>query len=111
MPFASESFYKRAESGFRGEQLTLGNRIRLEKLKVSQLDKRFPIFHGAQFIHKSPPLSYIMSQMNEVHALIPYFFNTPFNIIILPTTRSPSGICQVEYTFRFNFFSLCVLTE
>lgn len=48
MPFASESFYKRAESGFRGEQLTSGNRIRLEKLKVSQLDKIFPTFLGAQ---------------------------------------------------------------
>jgi hypothetical protein len=40
MPFASESFYKRAESGFRGEQLTSRNRIRLEQLKVTFLGAR-----------------------------------------------------------------------
>jgi hypothetical protein len=39
-------------------------------------------------VRKSPPLVYILSQMNLVHTITPYFFKINFNIIRSSTPRS-----------------------
>jgi hypothetical protein len=57
--------------------------------------------YGAQrliSLHESPPLDRILSQTNPFHALIPYFVDINFNII-LPSTHRPSKRCLF---FRFR---------
>jgi hypothetical protein len=39
-------------------------------------------------LYKSPPLNYILNQVNLVHTITYYFFKRRFNIILPSTTRS-----------------------
>jgi len=49
-------------------------------------------------VHKSWPLVPVLSQVNPVHILIPYFLQIHFNIILVSTLRSPKWYI----TFRFS---------
>jgi hypothetical protein len=59
----------------------------LEKLVVSQLVKKFPVFYGTCG-HKSPPLD-MLSYLNPVHTITPYFLKIHFITIIPSTPKSP----------------------
>jgi len=49
-------------------------------------------------VHKSPPLDFVVKQMNPVHILKPHFFKVHFNNIFLFIPRSPTW----SVSFRFH---------
>jgi hypothetical protein len=64
----------------------------LEKLRIPQLVKAFPLVFYPKFhyrVHNSPPLSPVLRKINLCHILPHYLFNIHFNI----TLPSTSSIC------------------
>jgi hypothetical protein len=62
-----------------------------EKLRVTQLVKKFPTFYGKKgfittFTTASQWIFCILSWMNSVKSLTPYFFKIHFNIISQATS-------------------------
>ena len=64
----------------------------LEKLIVSQLVEKFPLFYGNQkfnyCIDNSLPLVAVLSQINPVHAHPCCFFKVDFSIFLPPLPRT-----------------------
>ena len=81
----------------------------LEKLTVPQLVKKCPDnlcnLKVHYDVHKCQPVVPILSQMNPVHALLHYFFETRFNIILL----SIPGSSKWSFSPRFHFSSVCTI--
>jgi len=72
-------------------ELTPWSRVIFDKLIVTQLVSKFPAF----YVYKSPPLVPILSHMNPVHILPPYFpkiHSNIFHLLLgLPNGLLPSG--------------------
>jgi hypothetical protein len=68
------------------KRLAEWNRIFLEKLVVVQVQKKYQIFYETKcfyLVHNSPLLDPILSQINSIHTLTPYFFKIHLNIITM----------------------------
>jgi len=62
--------------------------VLLGRLLVARLVKKFPAIKGPEFyyrVHNIPPIYLMLSQLNPVRALTPYFLEIRFNIILLFT--------------------------
>jgi hypothetical protein len=55
-------------------------------------------------VHKGPPLVHILSQMNPVFTLVPYFSKILCNIVSLSTPRSSTW----SLSFRFSNQNICI---
>jgi hypothetical protein len=65
--------------------------IPLQELTVSEPVMKSPLITEPKVhcrIHKSPPLVPIMSKMNSLHNLLPYFFKISFNISLTSVSNS-----------------------
>jgi len=67
---------------------------------ITQMVKKFPTFHGTQrFITvftRAPPLVSILSEMNPVHTLLPYFPKIHCNIVLPSAPKSKNKLHLVE---------------
>jgi hypothetical protein len=72
--------------------LTPWSRVLLDKLVVSQLVMKFPVFYAIRrFItelHINPPLVSVLNHMNSFHTIPSYCFKAHFNIILPSMPRS-----------------------
>jgi len=57
--------------------------VYLDKLKVAQLVKKFPLNPKVYYcVHKSPPLDLILNQLNSVHIFVSHSFKINFDILL-----------------------------
>jgi hypothetical protein len=56
-------------------------------------------------VHKNPPVDSILSQMNLVYILTPYFFKINFNIILPSMSRFP----KQSLLFMFSDYNLACI--
>jgi len=82
-------------------QLIQWNRVLLEKLTATLLVTNSP--HFTESKHSLPhsqelTLDYILSQLDPVHALKPYFFKIHFNIILLSMLKFPKWFLSLRFS-------------
>jgi hypothetical protein len=67
-------------------------RILFEKPIIAQVVKKYPAFlwnpKVHYRVHTSPPLDFILSQLNPVRPIDPYFPKVHLNVFLPPTPRS-----------------------
>jgi hypothetical protein len=61
------------------------------------------------YVHSSPLIIPLLSQINPVYDLIPYFFTIHFNITLLSTSRSKGSIFISHFATKFLYVYLMFL--
>jgi hypothetical protein len=90
--------------------LTSWSRGRLEKLTVAELFKKF-LAVMKPYVHRSPPLGPLMSQMSPVHTLISYLFKIHFGeSYIMPIYAEIFQVGSLIQVFRLKLCMYHVLS-
>jgi hypothetical protein len=78
-----------------------------EKAVVAQLVKTFPNFMKPECslpCSKSPPLDYILRQMNPIDYVISHSLKIHFNVFLIPTLTSISGLFPSGFPIKRNSY-------
>jgi len=83
-------------------------RVPPKKPIVTWLIKKFPACYGTHCVHKSLPLIPILSQMNPVHTLPPYFPKIHSNITSCLCLGLPSDLFSSGFSTKILYaFLIC----